>query len=100
MRFKKFVQEYDSIKRNNSKTPEELFEDVVGVGIPNLESFIAWLTLNEYIKPYIKKKGKPIPLSKLSENQKMLYLTKKLPKIKELANEFSNKFGDSDYLLD
>ena len=100
MRFKDFVETHDGKGGSTRKTQEELFEEVTGVNIPSMDSFVAWLTLHKHIKPYVKENGKPIPVMKLSENKKILYLVKKLPTIKELAKEFGSKFGKSEYLRD
>jgi hypothetical protein len=101
MRFKDFYSNYDNTsKRESRKTPEQMFNETVGVDVPSLESFVAWLSLNKHIKPYVRSQGKPVPLNSLSENKKILYLVRKLPKIRELATEFASKFGNSEYLRD
>lgn len=99
MRFRDFYTNYESSsKKESKKTSEDLFKEAVGVDVPSLESFVAWLSLNKHIKPYVRSQGKPVPLNSLSENKKILYLVRKLPKIRELATEFANKFGNSEYL--
>lgn len=103
MRFKDFYKNYKEItpvlKR---KTEEELFEDVTGVSVPSMKSFVAWLVLHEHIPAFIKEKksGKPIPIMKIPESKKILFLTKTLSNIKELAEEFASKFKKKDYLCE
>lgn len=97
MKFKEFFKNGGN-KKAPKKTPEQLFEEVTGVTIPSMKSFVAWLALNGHVKPYVLSKGKPVPLSKLPESKKILYLVQKLPKIKILANEFASKFGKTEYL--
>lgn len=99
MRFKDFYSNYENAaKRESRKTPEQMFNEAVGVEVPSLESFVAWLSLNKHIKPYVRSQGKPVPLKSLSENKQILYIVRKLPTIRELATEFASKFGNSDYL--
>ena len=97
MRFKQFYQDYQEAVP--SKTEEELFFEVVSVKVPSVNSFIAWLALNKHIKPYVKYTDrKPLPLFDMPESQKILYIVKKVPKIKELAQEFAHKFTPPEYL--
>jgi len=99
MGFKKFFGEYQ--ESAPQKSEEQLFFEVVSVRVPSVNSFIAWLALNKHIKPYVKYTNrKPLPLFELPENQKILYIVKKVPKIKELAQEFSVKFKPPEYLND
>lgn len=97
MSFKTFYSNWRESAPN--KTEEQLFFEVVSVRVQSVNSFIAWLALNKYIKPYIKYTNrKPLPIFDLPPNQKILHVVKKVPKIKELAQEFSFKFKSPDYL--
>lgn len=100
MKFKEFYTNFNTIKSVSAKrTEEQLFEEVTGVALPSMKSFMAWLILHEHIPAFIKRKsGKPIPVIKIPETQKILFLTKKLPNLKELAETFSNKFERKEYL--
>jgi hypothetical protein len=101
MKFKKFYSDYDKLPKTSPlvKTEEDLFEEVTGVEIPSMKSFVAWLILHEHIPPFIKvKNGKPIPITNMSESNKILFLTKNLPNLKELACKFSGKFEKKEYL--
>ena len=100
MKFKEFYSNYNSMKpASGKKTEEELFEEVTGVALPSMKSFVAWLVLHEHIPAFVKlKSGKPIPVMKISESNKILFLTKKLPNLKELATQFSTKFEKKEYL--
>lgn len=100
MKFRDFYTNYEEYKKPQKKSEEDLFEEVTGISVPSLNSFVAWLTLHNHIKPYVKSNGKPVPVTKLAENKKILYLVRKLPKIKELANEFASKFSKAEYLRD
>lgn len=99
MGFKKFYNTWQETAQHKSE--EQLFFEVVSVHVPSVNSFIAWLALNKHIKPYVKYTNrKPLPVFDLPENQKILYIVKKVPKIKELAQEFSFKFKPPEYLND
>jgi len=99
MSFKQFYSDYQEAVP--LKTEEQLFFEVVSVRVPSVNSFIAWLALNKHIKPYVKYTNrKPLPVFQLPENQKILYIVKKVAKIKELAQEFSFKFKPPEYLND
>lgn len=103
MKFKDFYKNYsESNPVSKKKTEEELFEDVTGVKVPSMKSFVAWLVLHEHVPAFIKEKksGKPIPLMKIPESKKILFLTKNLQNIKQLAEEFSSKFEKKDYLCE
>jgi hypothetical protein len=97
--FKKFFNEYDTIKSEpieseKKLTEEAIFEDIVGANVPSVDSFIAWLSLNEHINTNIKyrKQRKPVSLFKLPTDRKILHLVKKLPNIRVLAKEFTEKW--------
>lgn len=81
------------VKPQKKSTPEDLFESVVGVKVPSLNSFISWLILNKKIKGYIKESNKrPKSLLDINESRQVAYLTKNVNNIRELAKEFSEKF--------
>lgn len=82
------------VKVEQKKTAETLFEEVVGVNIPSLSSFISWLILNKKVKGFIKenKRKKPKSVLDLNEKRQVSYLVKNLHNVRELAEEFSQKF--------
>jgi hypothetical protein len=97
--FKKFFSEYDFIKKELQQTTkklteEEIFEDVVGESVPSVNSFIAWLVLNEHISAHIKLRNskKPFPIFKLPSDKKVLHVVKNLPNVRILAKEFVEKW--------
>lgn len=100
MKFKEFYSNFNNMKSvSNKRTEEQLFEDVTGVSLPSMKSFMAWLILHEHIPAFLKRKsGKPISVIKIPESQKILFLTKKLPNLRELAEQFSKKFEQKEYL--
>lgn len=102
MRFKDFYKNYNNTPVSKKKTEEDLFEEATGVSVPSMKSFVAWLVLHEHVPAFIKEKksGKPIPVMKIPESKKILFLTRKLPNIKELAEEFASKFEKKDYLCE
>ena len=99
MKFSDFVNNY--VKSEARKNEEQLFFEGVSVKVPSVNSFIAWLVLNKQIKPYLKEgNSKPVPLFNLPGARKINYLVKSVPRIKELAQEFSFKFRTPDYIRD
>jgi hypothetical protein len=96
MRFSDF---YSNHGKTENKTEEQVFFEVVSVKVPSVNSFIAWLTLKRYIKPYLKEhNSKPIPLFSLPTSKKINHLVKTIPRIKELAEEFAFKFKAPEYI--
>ena len=97
MDFKKFFSEYEQIKNEKSKrlSEEDHFFEAIGVKIPSLNGFIAWLILNKKIKPYTFDESlkRPISLYDIPYNKKILHLAKNIGKIKEVADEFSSKWS-------
>lgn len=87
MNFKDFFY-----NKNTQKTDEDIFYDVVGVKIPSLSSFIAWLILKNYIKPYYKDTKHSVPqrILHLPISQKINFLVKNVNNLKEKAIEFAN----------
>ena len=102
MKFKEFYKNYNSLQTvSDKKTEEVLFEEVTGVKLPSMKSFMAWLVLHEHIPPFIKVRNKrPLPVTLIPASQKILFLTKKLPNLRELAEDFANKFENKEYLRD
>ena len=103
MKFKEFFAAAPKDIADSGKITEEmLFENVTGVNIASMKSFVAWLVLHEHLPAFIKdkKSGKSLPLAKIPPRKKVLILTKTLPNIRQLAEEFSSKFETKDYLLD
>ena len=99
MKFSEFINNYG--RTDSKKSEEQLFFEVVSIKVPSVNSFIAWLVLNKQIKPYLKEGNtKPIPLFNLPPARKINYLVKTIPRIKELAQEFSFKFRTPDYIRD
>lgn len=97
--FKKFFSEYDSIKdelvkKEEKLTEETIFQNVVGESVSSVNSFIAWLVLNEHISPHIKLRNskKPFSVFKLPSDKKILHIVKNLPNIRLLAKEFTEKW--------
>lgn len=74
---------------------EKHFEEVVGVKIPSLKSFISWLILKREISGSVKlqNKKKPVSLMSLSDEKKIHILVKKVKNIETLAKEFNKSFG-------
>jgi hypothetical protein len=96
MSFKEFYSTYSTKDVDDRKhTDEDMFMDAVGVKIPSLSAFIAWLILNKKIKPYIidVKYNRPVSLFNIPCNKKILHLVNSLKKIKELSTEFSKKWN-------
>ena len=99
MRFSDFYSNHGKV--SEKKSEEELFFEVVRVKIPSVNSFIAWLVLNNKIKPYLKEvNAKPVPIFNIPAARKINHLVKTVPQIKELAKEFSFKFRTPDYIRD
>ena len=97
----KFSDFYSNYGKTDKKSEEEIFFEVVSVKVPSVNSFIAWLVLNKQIKPYLKEtNSKPLPLFHLPAARKINHLVKSVPRIKELAQEFSFKFKTPDYIRD
>jgi hypothetical protein len=97
MKFKEFFTDYDKNKAEKAKkmTEEDHFFEAVGVRVPSVNAFTAWLILNKKINPSINESGnKPISLFSVPYNKKILYLVHNLPKIKNLAEEFSSKWSN------
>lgn len=96
--FKEFYTNYSAhrpVEKKKVQTAEEVFESVVGESVSNVDSFVAWLVLNEHIKSYIKpqERKKPISIYNLPTDKKMLYLVKKLPNVRVLAKEFNETWN-------
>lgn len=93
MRFAEFFKNYK--EPEPEKTPEAHFYEAVGVNVPSLDGLISWLILSRKIKPYIMSEGsnRPVSFFDLPYNRKILYLAKNLPKIREYAEEFANKWN-------
>jgi hypothetical protein len=97
----KFSDFYSNYGKTTNKSEEELFFEVVGVKVPSVNSLVAWLVLNKQIKPYLKEtNSKPVPLFNLPSARKINHLVRSVPRIKELAEEFSFKFRTPDYIRD
>lgn len=95
MAFRDFYKNYKKEQPVKEATPEERFEDVVGVHISSLNAFVAWLILNSKIKSYIidPRTDRPISIFGMTDNKKILHLVHSLPHIKELAKQFSEKWN-------
>jgi hypothetical protein len=94
MGFKDFYSNYKSRGESSKEaSPEDKFFDAVGVRIPSLNAFTAWLILNDKIKPYILdvRTDRPKSLFGMPCNERILHFVNKLPQIKKLADEFSKK---------
>ena len=95
MGFKHFYTNYDTINTPvRELTDEEKFFEAVGVNVPNLNAFTAWLILNDKIKPYVLnvKTDRPQSLFEMQSNKRILHFVNSLPRINELAEDFSKKW--------
>lgn len=95
MDFKDFYNKYDNIKSpKRDLTDEEKFFEAVGIKIPSLNAFTAWLILHNKIKPYVLdvRTDRPHSLFNMPASKRILHLVHNLPKIKQLADEFSKKW--------
>lgn len=93
--FKDFYKNYESVTaKPKEQTGEDMFFEAVGVKIPSLNAFTAWLILNEKIKPYVMdvKTDRPHSLFNIPAHKRILHFVHTLPKIKQIAEEFSNKW--------
>lgn len=97
--FKDFYYNYREESTGEIKkiTEEDLFFEATQVRVPSLKAFTAWLILNKHLRPTVKIKEdrKPLSVFSLKESQRVLYLVKQVPKIEELAKEFSFKWSDN-----
>lgn len=75
---------------------EDLFKEATNIDVPSLKAFTAWLVLNNHLKPTVKLKEDRSKVSVFSLNptQRVLYLVKNVPQIKELAKQFSFKWRE------
>ena len=99
MPFKDWYYNEDNAEHlNNVPKAEQEFEDVVGVLIPSLKSFISWLILKREISGSVKLKNrkKPVSIMSLPEEKQIHHLVKKLKKLDELAKDFNKSFGNLD----
>jgi hypothetical protein len=95
MGFKDFYTNYTAkTSPPKGQSDEEKFFEAVGVKIPNLNAFTAWLVLNEKIKPYVldARTDRPHSLFNMNSNKRILHFVHCLPQIKQLAEEFSKKW--------
>jgi hypothetical protein len=95
MGFKDFYSTYNERKTSqHDLSDEEKFFEAVGVQIPNLNAFTAWLVLNDKIKSYVldMRTDRPHSLFNMPSNKRILHFVHSLPRIKELAEEFSKKW--------
>jgi hypothetical protein len=92
--FKDFYKNYAQVHETPKVSDEDKFFEAVGVRIPSLNAFTAWLILNEKIKPYVidVKSDRPKSLYGMPTHSRILHFVNTLPKIKTLAEEFSNKW--------
>jgi hypothetical protein len=95
MSFKNFYANANLPKTPKEKTGEQMFYETVGVKIPSLNAFTAWLILNKKIKPYIldEMTDRPYSLFSLPSTKRILYLVNCLPQIKLIAETFAKKWN-------
>jgi len=96
MGFKDFYTNYSAHKAPVQElSDEQKFFEAIGVKIPNLNAFTAWLVLNSKIKPYVLdvRTDRPHSLFNMPANKRILHFVNSLPKIKQLAEEFSKKWN-------
>lgn len=95
MDFKNFFNNYTEEKKD--ETAESMFTEATGVVLEDtLDTFIAWMILQEKIKPTIKlpDKKKPISIFELNNSKKILHLCKTVTDIKKQAELFNLKWGN------
>ena len=95
--FKEFYYNYDKSTEESKKaiTEEDLFFEATNATIPSLKAFTAWLVLNKHVKPTVrlKENQKAVSVFSLKPSKRVLYLVNNVPKISELAKEFSFKWN-------
>jgi hypothetical protein len=93
--FKDFYNNYDQVAPKKDLTDEDKFYEAVGVNIPSLNAFTAWLILNSKIKPYVVdvKTDRPYSLFNMPAHKRILHFVNSLPSIKELATNFTEKWS-------
>ena len=93
--FKEFYNNYGKTPKPVEMTPESMFFEAVGVKIPSLNAFTAWLILTNKIKPYIEdvKNDRPHSLFNVKPHDRILHFVNSVPSIKKLAGEFSEKWN-------
>jgi hypothetical protein len=83
--------------KDQVETPEKLFEGVTGVFLcDSLNTFIAWLVLKKHINPSIRlnENERPKSIYDLRPTTQIKCLTKVLPNLPTLAQEFNMKWGN------
>ena len=96
MDFKNYFNNYTEEKKD--ETPEAMFKDATGIElVDTLETFIAWMILQDKIHPTIKlpDRKRPISIFDLSDSKKILHLCKTISDIKKQADLFNTKWGKS-----
>lgn len=92
--FKDFYKNYSNAKKPTEASDEDKFFEAIGIRIPSLTAFTAWLVLNNKIKPYVldARTDRPQSLFNVPGSKRILHIVNNLPNVKTLAEEFSQKW--------
>ena len=92
--FTEFFNTYDEVQKTKrvEKSPENMFLEAVGVDIPSLSAFTAYLLLDKKIKStYMENKQRKSILD-MPDNRKVLFLVKEVADIKNIAKVFTKNW--------